>query len=722
VAAVGEPFQFSAWIRTDSRRSAPYELERDGLVLARGTQLFEPGLNRLVFRDIVDAGGVARYGLHVLDVKDRVPENNSGLGALRVEGPRRLLLVNHDGRDDTLLLALRKSGLEVDCHAPETAPLDRVALEAYRAVVLENLAAGRLAPHMQDLRRFVQERGGGLLVTGGQASFGIGGYYLSPLDEVLPVSMELRKEQRKQGMALAIALDRSGSMSVSVGGGTKMELANGGAAAAIELLSEIDSVAVLAVDTSADIVQGMTDVDDPSALAARVLRIAPGGGGIYVRTALEAAVIELEQADQLSKHITLFADAADAEEPEGCEALVAQLNQAGVTLSVIALGTPADSDAEFLRGLAAVGEGEIYFTTEAADLPRLFAQDTLSATRATFIDAATEVRVLADLYALGEIPSQTFPTLGGYNMTYLREGGIAGLVTADELQAPVFAFQYEGLGRTAVYTGQVGGTFGGPLVAWDGFSAYFVTVARWLLGQEAPDSIHGHVFREGREAVLRVEVDPAAEIAADLGRMQALFGRSDADAERRGFQRLAAGVYEARFEFEEEGIVLPTLAIDERRSLRLAPLTLPYSPEYEPAPAPGRGERLLRSLAAESGGEVSPAATALLRGERAGRAWRAVTRELLLAALGLILLEILFRRLALWHGIDWLALLRRPSKAERAQAVAAQRAHGAPLETPVKSGTKRGAPARKAAPLAGHAKLADALSRARQRARRELGE
>ena len=723
VAASGEPFQFSAWVRTDTWRSARVELERDGRVLTSDERDFTPGLNRLVFRDVVDESGVARYGLHVLGVEDRVPENNSGLGALRVEGPERLLLVNHDGREDSLLRALRRSGLSVDCYAPEAAPLDRIGLEAYRAVVLENVAAGRIARKMEDLRRFVVERGGGLLLTGGQASFGMGGYYLSPLDETLPVSMELRKEQRKQGMALAIAMDRSGSMGVGVGGGTKMDLANAGSAAAIELLSEIDSIAVIAVDTQADVVQAMTPVDDPRGLAAEVLRIAPGGGGIYVRTALEAAVLELEDAPQLSKHITLFADAADAEEPEGCVELAGQLAQAGVTISVIALGTPSDSDADFLSSLALAGQGEIYFTTEAGDLPRLFAQDTLSATRATFVDTATDVRVLADLYALGELPAQAFPTIGGYNLTYLREGAIAGLVASDEFTAPVFAFQYEGLGRTAVYTGQIGGTYGGEVVAWEGFSTFFVTAARWLLGQEAPEALHGSVFREGREAVMRVEVDPSAEIAADMGRVQALFGRSDADAERRGFQRLSAGVFEARFELKAEGIVLPTLAIDERRSLRLAPLTLPYSPEYEPTPAPDRGEQLMRRLAAESAGEVAPAATALFRGERAGRAWRGVTREFLLLGLVLALLEILFRRLALWRGVDWLAPLRRLSRAEReerAEEEEAQRVHGAPIEVAERPAAAREKPERKAAPLAGHAKLADALKRARKRASREL--
>ncbi len=712
LAAVGEPFQFSAWVRSDRTVAARYTLERDGEPLARGERTFRPGANRLVFRDAVGRQGVARYTLRLEGAGDRVPENDAGLGALRVEGPRRLLVVNHDGAEDSLARALRRSGLTVDVAPPESAPLDRLGLEAYRAVILENVEAGRVGARMADLRRFVTERGGGLMLTGGRASFGVGGYHLSPLDPVLPVSMELRKEQRQQGIALAIALDRSGSMAAQAAGGTKMELANAGAAAAIELLTDLDSVAVLAVDTAPDVVQPLTRLEDRKLVQQRVLRISSSGGGIYVREAMEAAAAELAEAPQLSRHLTLFADAADAEQQEGCVELAQQLVAGGVTTSVIALGTPADPDAAFLKALAAAGQGECYFTLQADELPRLFAQDTLNATRSAFLEEPVGVSVLADLFALGELPSQTFPDLGGHNLTYLREGATAGLVTTDETRAPVFAFHQRGLGRAAAFTGQIGGTYGAELVAWEEFSAWFVTVARWLLGDEPPEEVFGRVRREGREAVVEVELDPDAPLAADLTGLEALLGRGDEDAARRPMTRVAADRYEARFPLDAEGVTLPAVRLDERRSLWLAPLALPYSPEFEPDADARRGEALLRRIAAESGGEVSPATGALFRGEREGRAWRPIPRELLLAALVVALLEILMRRLALWD------LLRRAPATEPAPRVdqAARRAHAGEVEAAPRpaSGTDRRAPA------AGHATLADALRKARGRARGEL--
>jgi hypothetical protein len=262
--------------------------------------------------------------------------------------------------------------------------------------------------------------------------------------------MEMRQEHRKQAIALAITMDRSGSMSMAVDGGrTKMDLADLGAAAAIELLSPIDSVGVIAVDSSPHVIQELTSAADKEELIGKVKTIQSMGGGVFSYTAILAAGKMLENAEQMNRHVIFFADAADAEEHENCEALVEQMLRAGITTSVIALGTETDSDATFLKQVAKLGGGEIYFTMDAAELPRLFAQDTLTAARATFVEEPTGARTLPDLFGLGEVVQEGFADLGGYNLTYLRDGGVCGVVTSDDYKAPVFAFSYQGIGRTA---------------------------------------------------------------------------------------------------------------------------------------------------------------------------------------------------------------------------------------------------------------------------------
>jgi len=669
--AAGEPFQFDVWVRSDRRVEREIVLEREGHELARVTRMLAPGLQRLTFRDLLREGGVTEYSVQ-LGVPaaassgvnsarnaaadfDRVPENDRARAALAVSGPRPILILNEDGAADTFTEVLRSAGFLVRIHTPEDARLDLVSLTRYRAVVLENVSATRVSRRgMLALAAYVEDHGGSLLMTGGQAAFGAGGYHRSPLDEVLPVSTELRQEHRKLSIAMAIAMDRSGSMAVPVpGGGTKMDLANAGAAAAIELLTPNDSVAVIAVDSAAHVVQPLTTLDDRAAILARVRTIQSMGGGIFTYTALRAAAKQLQDAPQLNRHIVLFADANDSEEQEGCFALIDKLRSVETTLSVIALGTKTDSDAKFLEECAKRGGGQVYFSTDPAELPRLFAMDTLTMSRSTFVDAPTATKALAGLFGMGAFDASSFPGVDGYNLCYLRPTATAGAITIDEYAAPVLAFWQRGLGRSAALTAQIGGKHGAALVAWPRFGEFAVTLVRWLTGSEPPQEYFGSTRREGREAVISVEVDPAAGAPPDATQLIARFGSRDGETRAIPLTRVDRHLYEARLPLDREGVLVGTVDLGGGRSLALAPQTLAYSPEFERGPDPGRGARTLRRIAAAGGGTVGPSTQSLFEGPQRARLWRIVTRELALCGLILLLLEIAGRRLSLWSSVRW---------------------------------------------------------------------
>ena len=118
---------------------------------------------------------------------------------------------------------------------------------------------------------------------GGRRAYGGGGYHRSALEDILPITCELRDEHRKLSVAMSLVLDRSGSMGAGVaGGGTKMDLANRGAAAVIELLGPRDAVSVYAVDSAPHEVLELQAVTDAATLQSQVRRIESQGGGIYV--------------------------------------------------------------------------------------------------------------------------------------------------------------------------------------------------------------------------------------------------------------------------------------------------------------------------------------------------------------------------------------------------------------------------------------------------------
>ena len=61
---------------------------------------------------------------------------------------------------------------------------------------------------------------------------------------------------------------------------------------------------------------------------------------------------------------------------------------------------PVDVDAELLRDIARRGEGRVFFTQNAQELPRLFAQDTFVVARSTFIEELTTVRTTGGMVSL----------------------------------------------------------------------------------------------------------------------------------------------------------------------------------------------------------------------------------------------------------------------------------------------------------------------------------
>ena len=651
----GEPFQFSAVVQADIPISADYLLLRGEKVLAQGRGRFQPGPNRLVFRDILSGRGVCEYRLKLLTEKDTRPENNLGRGVVQVVNAPALRVVNSSGQDDNLTRALKKARIPVKVFSEDTASFSLDTLQGFRGIILENVPASKITRGgMIRLSNFVESLGGGLLVTGGQRSFANGGYFKSPLDPVLPVSMEIRQEQRKVGIALVVALDRSGSMMAPVGGGlTKMDLANLGTVASLELLGANDSVAVIAVDSSAHVIQPLTPCDDSGRLASRVRRIESMGGGIFVYTALLAAGKEIERAPQLTKHIILFADAADSEEPGKYKDLLARFEKMNITVSVIGLGSATDSDADFLRDIAQRGHGEIFFSNDPHDLPRLFAQDTLTVTRSSFVEEPTAVKSLPGLVMLTGAPYTDIPSPGGYNLTYLRPRATKGITTLDEYDAPALAFWQYGLGRAAAFTAEVDGQFTGAISSWPKYGDLLVTLGRYVLGEAEPEAVQAKMTLSAGQATIVVEIDPEKPLP-DISKPMAVVVPPDSQGQTSQpttlpLEWVGPTRLEASFPVKQTGTYRAAVQLGRSPLLRTNPISLPYSPEFAPRSTRTSGKETLRELAKITGGKERLNMEGIFSRPSASshQRLRDVTLPLLVVLLVLIVLEVAERRLSL---------------------------------------------------------------------------
>lgn len=652
----GEAFMLTAWVKSPVSQEINFELLRGGQVLAAGKTNVSAGLNRLTFRDLAEDPGAHRYSLKISGGnEDPIPENNSAKILIGVQGPRPLLVLSSTA-DSGLSQLLERGGLKVITAKPEDADWSLDALAGFSGVVLENVSANKITERGMDaLTAWVKETGAGLMMTGGKHAYGAGGYFKSPLEPLLPVSMELRQEHRKLSLAIVVAMDRSGSMAVPVSGNrTKMDLANLAAVQVLDMLAPTDEFGVVAVDSSSHIIADVKPVEGNAAKVRRdILMVDSQGGGIFVYEALSTAADMLLKAKAGTRHIILFADAADSEEPGAYRELLRQCEQAGITVSVIGLGKESDQDAYLLRDIAARGNGQIYFTESAEELPRLFAQDTIVVARSTFLEATTPIQTTGGLVTLTGKQFSGLPAIGGYNLCYLRPNANLATVTTDDYSAPVVASWQVGSGRVLAYTGEADGDFTGPIAGWNSAGDFFTSLARWTAGDTAnlPNNMLVTQQVKNGVSVIQLHLDPdRAESGQDVRppkvtTLRGVAGSKPA-SEQAEMRWADADTMEVSIPLNGSETALSTVEIPGAQPLTLSPVTLPYSPEFKPVEA-DEGQTALAKLAQATGGKE--------RLELSG-VWKDLPRQprlielapyLLLTAILLLLIEVLERHTGL---------------------------------------------------------------------------
>ncbi|HQR33171.1 MAG TPA: VWA domain-containing protein [Blastocatellia bacterium] len=676
----GEAFMLTAWVKSPTSQEINFEMLRGGQVLAAGKTNVSAGLNRLTFRDLAEAPGAQRYsikisGLSGNNADDPIPENNLAKVLVGVQGPRPLLVVT-TSESSGLARLLSGGGLTVKTQKPEESDWSLDSLAGFSGIVLENVSANKVTERgMESLSAWVKETGAGLMMTGGKNSFGSGGYFKSPLEPLLPVSMELRQEHRKLSLAMVVAMDRSGSMAAQVAGGrTKMDLANLAAVQVLDLLAPSDEFGVVAVDSSSHIIADVKPVEGNAAKIRRdILMVDVGGGGIFIYEALSTAANMLLNAKAGTRHIILFADASDSEEPGNYRELLQQCEQAGITVSVIGLGQETDSDAALLRDIAKRGSGQIYFTESAEELPRLFAQDTIVVARSTFLEATTPIQTTGGLVTLTGKQFSGLPPVGGYNLCYLRPKANLATVTTDEYNAPIVASWQAGSGRVLTYTGEADGDFTGPIAGWSSAGDFFTSLARWTAGDTANLPGNMLVTQQVKNgiSVIQLHLDPdrdesvagpsgsgsAGSVPRPVGSDSSLTSLpqvttlrgvtgSKPTAEKAEMHWADADTLELSIALNGSETALSTVEIPGAHPLTLSPVTLPYSPEFKPVEA-DEGQTALARLASATGGKERLDLTGV---------WKDLPRQprlielapwLLLTAIAVLLLEVLERHTGL---------------------------------------------------------------------------
>ncbi|MGH7416751.1 MAG: VWA domain-containing protein, partial [Candidatus Rokuibacteriota bacterium] len=277
----GEPFhaRVVAWSLKEAQ--GRLSLFRNGEFLGSQVVRLSAGKNVFSYRQSLDHSGIHVYQAAIEVDGDTIEDNNRAVGTVVVRGRPQVLLADKDrSHAQSLVAALRSQNIDVTVVDPAGIPKDIAGLQKYDGVVLSNVSSLKLTkPQMAQIRDYVRDHGGGLMMLGGEESFGLGGYYRTPIEEALPVTMDVKQKVEIPSLAVVLSIDRSGSMAMSTDEKvTKLDLAKEAAHLVVDLLDERNEVGVQSWDTEFIWDSPMRGARDKGAIHHAIATIKAGGG------------------------------------------------------------------------------------------------------------------------------------------------------------------------------------------------------------------------------------------------------------------------------------------------------------------------------------------------------------------------------------------------------------------------------------------------------------
>jgi Ca-activated chloride channel family protein len=596
----GEPFQARVVAWSLKETQGRISLFRNGEFLGSQIVRLQPGKNVFSYRQALDQSGIHVYQAALEVEGDTIEENNRAVGTVVVRGRPQVLLAEKDrAQAQSLAAALRSQNIEVTVVDAGGIPRDLAGLQKYDGLILSNVSSLKLTrAQMTNIRDYVRDHGGGLIMVGGEESFGLGGYYRTPIEEALPVTMEVKQKVEVPSLAVVLSIDRSGSMAMSTGDEkvTKLDLAKEAAHLVVDLLDERNEVGVQSWDTEFIWDVPVRAARDKAAIHHAIATI-KAGGGTDGYPALKEAYSVLFERPALLKHVIFL---SDGQMTRGDFAgLLRRMAKDKITVSTVAIGK--DADLQLMVDIAKWGRGRFYYTEDSQTIPRIFTLETQLASKASLVEQPFKPQLTAPGHeALQDIDWRSVPPLGGYVATTVKQTAELALMSHQE--DPILATWRYGLGRAAAFTSDAKAKWAVLWLRWRDFNKFWAQLTRWTLRSVSRSDVVATVDR--RDGVGEVVVDAVDGKGEFINFLDSQVGVVTPERERFvvDLEQVAPGRYRGRFPAPEEGVYLVGLAQrnqDKVVGSQLAGLVVPYAKELRDL---GVDEARLREVTELTGG------------------------------------------------------------------------------------------------------------------------
>ncbi len=541
---------------------------------------------------------------------DRITENNRVSAMTQVAGPGRILVVDEDGTaSKDLLTALRTTDMDVQYLQAANMPDNLAQLLGTDAVLLADTSSALFTFEQQEMfARYVNDLGGGLIMTGGPNAFGAGGWINSPVAEVLPVDLDPPQKKQMPSGALCLVIDRSGSMT-----GLKVQICKVAAAAAVRLLSKLDKVGVVAFDAASEWVVPIRTADDKAAICDAIDQVHAGGGTV-MGPAMKMAFDDISRTDAAVKHVILLTDGRTSGR-DICVQLATELAAGRITVSTVAVSTAGahEADTELLYGIAAATKGRFYDVTDPMQIPEIFVKEAQVVRRTMIIERPFSPQVVYGLSEALKGVAPALPTLNGYVLTGPKGGLNQVVVTSDEAD-PVLATCQSGLGRCVAFTSTADSRWGASWVQWGDYARFWEQIVRWA--GKPSQSPECEIFTDvhGQEITVRVEGSDAEGRFVQFAGMEGQVFTPEMKTQPLTLTQTGPGQYSGRCAASSPGSYIVNIryqktgndggANNHSPQLSNAVVTIPFATEFRDL---SDNAPLLEQVSRITGGRILPA-------------------------------------------------------------------------------------------------------------------
>lgn len=568
----GQTVRLTAAIRSNVTSDAAVRLVHRGVIVEeQSLEINADEQTEVVFQVPMVTTGATRWTVEIDTPADRYAINNAATCTIDVSGKPRVLVIHERPREmRDFARAMAEQQITIDTRPPSGVPQRMEEALAFDAIVLAQVPATELTPeNMQILRRYVSEFGGGLAMLGSEESFGLGGYHRTPVEEALPLVSRFEKEKEKPSLAMALVIDKSGSMQ-----GAPIALAKQAAKATVELLGDRDQIAVIGFDSNAFVASEMRSATEASSIRSAIDRIGAGGGTFMYAGMSQAAEMLRDTSAQI-KHMIVLGDGMTGQADH--DGLVRQLVDNGVTVSTVALG--AGADRALLSRIASDGRGRYYEAANASSVPQIFTKETMEASRSAIKEDYVGSVRLAEHPMFAGFENAALPFSLGYVMT--RAKPTTRVLLSTETGDPLLATSAYGLGTTLAFTSDLTAKWGADWLQWGGFEAFWSQAMRSIVRRPDASNIRVEHTLEQDSVTLSLWDESLAARAGEDAQWIAGVSRNGGPPEDTTLERIGLARFQTGFRLQTQERVTVRLHEPTRGLVRVIHLERPYPPEYD---------------------------------------------------------------------------------------------------------------------------------------------